>query len=290
LWFIILSLIIAPVMGVLREDVVGSAAWAAIDLQKQSAPHQLHVVQPLRLRSGAAADADVGPNAVVDGNGEGSEIERPTIDAQARAEQAVRQPREPGEQMQRKLGSVASQQVPLGPAHAKVFAIEKRKRSAERAGLDMTEVSGAFDGGGEFLRRSERVDVAAAPGQPAVQPIAEGGGVGDGDVEGPGGFQYPSDFGERAVKIVKVFQAVIGDDGVEGAVGEGKARGVGLREIFCGAGGVIEISADGDEWSEAGGETSGARAEVEDALAGPEVLQNFVHGTFLAGMGPLEKP
>ncbi len=191
--------------------------------------------------------------------------------------------------MQRKLGSVASQEMPLGPAHAKVFAIEKRKRSAERAGLDVPEVSGAFDGGGEFLRRSERVDVAPAPGQPAIQPIAEGGGVGDGDVEGSGGFQNASDFGERAREIVKVFQAVIGDDSVEGAVGEGEARCVGLREILGGAGRWIEISADGDEWSHAGGKTTGARAEVEYALSGPEVLQNLVHGTFLAGMGPLEK-
>src|SRR5580693_7015058 len=61
LWFIILSLIIALrfagarrrcfrealVVGDLREDIGGSATWAAIDLQKESAPHQLHVVQPL---------------------------------------------------------------------------------------------------------------------------------------------------------------------------------------------------------------------------------------------------
>jgi hypothetical protein len=89
---------------------------------------------------------------------------------------------------------------------------------------------------------------------------------------------------------VKVFQAVIGDDGIEGAVRERKARCVGLREILRWAGRWIEISADGGEWAEAGGKTTGARAEVENALAGPEVLQNFVHGTFLAGMGPLEKP
>ncbi len=103
MWVIILSLIIAlrfagacrrcfreaPVMGVLRKDIGGSAAWAAIDLRKQSAPHQVHVVQPLRLCSGTAADADVGPNAAFDWNGKSSEIERPTIDAQARAEQAV---------------------------------------------------------------------------------------------------------------------------------------------------------------------------------------------------------
>ena len=180
--------------------------------------------------------------------------------------------------------------MPLGPAHAKVFAIEKRKRSAERAGLDVTEVGGALDGGGELQGGGEGIDMAAAPGQPAVQPIAEGGGVGDGDVKCSGGFQDASDFGEGASEIVEVLQAVIGNDGVEGSVGEGKTRRVGSREILGGAGRWVEISADGDEWTEAGGETSGARAQVENALAGPEVLQNFVHGTFLAGMGPLGKP
>jgi hypothetical protein len=48
---------------------------------------------------------------------------------------------------------------------------------------------------------------------------------------------------------------------------------------------VVEISADGDEWAEAGGKAAGARSEVEDALAGPEVLQNFVHGTVLTVVG-----
>ena len=82
-----------------------------------------------------------------------------------------------------------------------------------------------------------------------------------------------------------MLQAVVGDDGVECAVREGKARGVGLREIFGGSGGVVEIGTDGDEWAEAGGKTSGAGSEIEDALAGAEVLQNLMHGTVLAVVG-----
>src|SRR5580658_2151545 len=120
LWFIILSLIIAlrfagalrapvrevAVMAVLKEKVDGSAAWTAIDGEEESPAHQLHLAQPFRLRARAAADADVGPNIGVDRNRKAAEIERPTVNADARAEEAVRQTREIGEHMQRNLGSV----------------------------------------------------------------------------------------------------------------------------------------------------------------------------------------
>ena len=41
-------------------------------------------------------------------------------------------------------------------------------------------------------------------------------------------------------------------------------RGVGLREIFRRGGGIVELRADSGEWTEAGGEATGARTEVEN--------------------------
>lgn len=122
--------------------------------------------------------------------------------------------------------------------------------------------------------------MAAAPGEPAVQAIAERGSVGHTDVERAGGLQDASDFGERACQIMKVLETVAGDDGIEGAVGKGKARGVGLREVLSGSAGAVKVSADSDKWSDAGGEAARARTEIEHAFVGPEVVQNFVHRYF----------
>ena len=132
----------------------------------------------------------------------------------------------------------------------------------------------------EFGRGSERIDVAAAARQPAVQAIAERGSVRHRDVERAGGLQDASDFGERAGEIVEMFEAVVGNYGVEGVVGKGKAGGVGLREVQRGMGGAVEIGADGDEWADIGGEAARARSEIEHALAGPQVPQDFVHVYF----------
>ena len=71
--------------------------------------------------------------------------------------------------------------------------------------------------------------------------------------------------------------------GVEGAIRKREARGVGLREIQRGIGGAVEIGADGDEWAELGREAAGARSDVEHALAGAQVAQDFVHVLFLSG-------
>ena len=119
--------------------------------------------------------------------------------------------------------------------------------------------------------------MAAAAGQPAIQAIAECGGVGNGDVEPAGGFQDASDFGERSRQIVEVFQTVVGNNGVESAVREGQACGVGLRKISGGACGAVEIGADSDERSHAGVEAACARSDIEHALGRPEILQDFVH-------------
>jgi hypothetical protein len=68
-----------------------------------------------------------------------------------------------------------------------------------------------------------------------------------------------------------------------GSLGEREMGGVGLREIRNRAGGVIEIGADGDEWPDGGVEASGVRSDVEHALAGSQVIQDFVHGLCLSG-------
>ena len=78
-----------------------------------------------------------------------------------------------------------------------------------------------------------------------------------------------------------MFQAVVRDDCVEGAIGERKPGGIGLREIGGRRGGEVKISADGDKFSYARIETPRPRSKIEDALAGPEAFQDFVHATFL---------
>src|SRR5271165_4195696 len=173
--FIILSLIIAlgwterPTFG---EQVGGSAAWAAVNREQVPPVHQLQVVQPFRRRARAATDADVGPNVHVHRRGQAAEIERPAVNAEARAEEAIGQPREIREQMQRNLRAVANQQETPGTGYlAAVLAIQVRERSNERAGSDVREMSGAFDSVGEFGGGSEGVDVAAAACQPGVQAI-----------------------------------------------------------------------------------------------------------------------
>ena len=55
--------------------------------------------------------------------------------------------------MQRNFGAAAHQQQTPGTADRAILAIEIRKRSAERARIDVTEVGGAFDGGGQSSGR-----------------------------------------------------------------------------------------------------------------------------------------
>ena len=138
--------------------------------------------------------------------------------------------------MQRKLGAVARQQKAARTVHSKVPAIEIRERGEKRAGFNMGEVCSMCDGGGDFFRRNEPIDVAASAREPAVEAIAECGSIGDGDVERAGGLHYASDFLEGAGEIVDVLQAVVGDNGVEDVTGEGKLRGVSLSEILGGGG------------------------------------------------------
>src|ERR1700733_7926486 len=58
-------------------------------------------------------------------------------------------------------------------------------------------------------------------------------------------------------------------------------RGVGLREIPHRGGRAVEIGTDSNEWTHAGGEAARARSDVEHALAGSKIFQDFVHGLFL---------
>src|SRR5579862_4211786 len=98
------------IVPVFREKIGCPAVGAAIHPREKSPSHQLHLVQPFRLRARTAADADVGPGIDVDWNGEASEIERPAVDAEPGAKKPVRQPRREGEHMQRSLGAIANRQ------------------------------------------------------------------------------------------------------------------------------------------------------------------------------------
>src|SRR5580704_17839608 len=131
--------------------------------------------------------------------------------------------------MQRNLGAAASQQMTSGTTYPAVLAMEVRKRSKESAGIGVAKVSGVFDGSGKFRCGRKRVDMATAPCEPAVQAIAERRSVGHGYVESAGGLQDSSNFGQRAPQIAEVLQTVVGYDGVERPVREGKVHGVGLR-------------------------------------------------------------
>lgn len=135
----------------------------------------------------------------------------------------------------------------------------------------MAEVSGAFDGDGEVFGGSERIDMTSASGKPAIQTIAEGGSVGHGYVEGAGGLQDAPDFSERAFQIIKMLQAVIRDDGVEGLASEWEVRGVRLGEIWDRGEGVADISAGDDKFFAGGVKAARARSEIQHALAWTEI-------------------
>ena len=76
-------------------------------------------------------------------------------------------------------------------------------------------------------RLAERVHVAAAAAEPAVDAVGQRGRVGDGDVKRAARAQNAADFADRGVEFDEVFQAVIADDGVEHAGRERHAGGVG---------------------------------------------------------------
>ena len=115
---------------------------------------------------------------------------------------------------------------------------------------------------------------------PAIDLIRDRGGVRNRDVERSRRFQNAADLGDRAVQIVEVLQAVIGNDRVDAGRPKRKLGRVGLDEIRGRVGAGLKIDGNDDEGRISGPKTASAAPEIEHARAGRQVSQNLVHGSY----------
>ncbi len=125
----------------------------------------------------------------------------------------------------------------------------------------------------------ERVHVPAAPGQPAIDPVGECGGVRHGDEQAAAGTHGAADLAQTVVEPLDMFETVIGDDGVEGAAGKRETRGIAdhsRRAIRGGAG--LEVDPEDAASSARNIEAAGRRAEIEYAAGWRQFPEQFVHG------------
>lgn len=181
--------------------------------------------------SAAAAHAYVGGRGLGDGGGwKRTEVESPAIDGEPRAEQPVENPEDVNEPAEERLRAVGEQdELPLR-ADA-VAAIQERQRGVKHAGGGQRRGGRAREERGDAAGSDEGVDVAASAAEPAINAVGERRGVGNGDVEKSCWAENADDFGGGVFEAVDVFEAVVGDDGVERGGREGKAGGVGEDEV-----------------------------------------------------------
>lgn len=129
----------------------------------------------------------------------------------------------------------------------------------------------------QFASGGERIDMAAAARQPAVQPVANGSDVGHADVERALRLDDAADLLKCAGQIIEMFEAVVGDNQVKAAIAEGEAGGVGLGEVRKRENGGFEIDSDHRESGAVRAKTAGVAPEVENDGARRKSLQQFGH-------------
>lgn len=135
--------------------------------------------------------------------------------------------------------------------------------------------AGRFHGGHDLIWRGEGVDVASAAREPAVELIGDSRRVGDGDEEGADWVDDAADLPQGGVQIVEVLEAMVADDGSEGAVSEWELRGVSSNGVGRGAG--FEIEADYRCGGRTRGKAAGGASKVENEGPGRQRPQDFVH-------------
>ena len=163
------------------------------------------------------------------------------------------------------------------PGRPGLFFRLRNERCPERAGSGVFEAGRRFNPGGQFLRGRERIHLAAAARQPAVQPVADDAGVGLADVERPLRFEDAPNLVERGREVFEMLQAVIRNNQIEATIAERKTGGAGLSEIGNRAVGRIETDPDDCEGTAFGAKTARGAAQVLNHGARRQSLQQFVH-------------
>jgi len=129
---------------------------------------------------------------------------------------------------------------------------------------------------GEQPRGAESIDVAAAPSEPAIEAVAERGGVGHTDIQRTLSLDDSLDLGQRGCQVVEVFQAVIRNNKVEGVFSKRQMRGVGPSEVRQGSRGGFAVDSDHSVLV-ASRETAFRTAEIENQRAGGQGVKQLVH-------------
>ena len=214
-----------------------------------------------------ASDTDVPPD--VPGRGrETTEIKRPTVASQTRAEGAIEEFQSPDQDGDEALVAEGEEGDFARRTGGEVVGVEEVERADQVDGGAVGDMGKALDKADDVGGGAEGVDVAAAAAEPAVDAVGEGSGVGDRDIDRAGGPEDAAELAEGVLQIDEMLEAVIGDDGVEGGVGEGEAGGVGRDLNFTGNAGRGEIETDNGEVGAGRLKAAGPCAEVEDARAG----------------------
>src|SRR3954462_2599188 len=215
--------------------------------------------------SGAAPDADVPPDVLLGQSG-GAEPERPAVVAESGSEAAVDGLQEPDQDGEEALVAEGEEGDLARRTGGEVVPVEKGEGADQRQGGAMLDTGESLDEANHIGGAAEGVHVAAAAAEPAIDAVGEGGGVGDGDVEGAGGFEHSADLADSAFEVDEVFQGVIADDRVEGRSRK-KHSGRIARNIGAFAARVwnFEIETNDLEVGARRLEAAGSGPEVEDA-------------------------
>ena len=90
---------------------------------------------------------------------------------------------------------------------------------------------GLFDENGEFAGAGKRVDMSSTFRQPTVEFVGECGSIGNGDKEGSVGVQDATNFMKCGLKLVEMFEAVVGNHGVKAVIGKWQGGGIALDHV-----------------------------------------------------------
>jgi len=134
---------------------------------------------------------------------------------------------------------------------------------------------GPGDASNQIRGSREWIDVTASLRKPPVQSVGEGCRVGYGCIKRPTGPKDSCDLGQRSVKILEVFEAMIGYDGIEGRVGKWKQSCVCARSL----GRRIKVHSDRKEGESGRVEAASAGAKVQYSGRSRQRVENFLHSS-----------
>ena len=142
----------------------------------------------------------------------------------------------------------------------------------------MPQARKAFDGTHDFLRRRKCVDVPAAACQPAVEPVRQCRRVRHRNEQASARSENPPDLPQRAFQVVKMFQAMVCDDGGERTIGKREFAGIATNKTDAvGAAGCVKVEPDNRGRGAVFCEAALAAAKVENEGPAGQTAQELMH-------------